>query len=212
MSDPDGVLPAADPGRVRLGRFLDRTGAEGPGARTAIWVQGCSVRCPGCFNPQLWGSIEGRDTTPTELIDRVLAVGTQGVTLLGGEPFDQAAPLAVLAEGLQASGRSVMTFTGYTLERLRRAEAAGRSDVAALLAATDLLVDGPYLADHPDRSRPWVGSRNQRFRFLTARYRHLDGTLRAAPDLIEVRVGADGAVAVNGWASTADLERLLDGL
>lgn len=212
MSDPDGLLPAADPGRIRLGRFLDRTCAEGPGVRTAIWVQGCSVRCQGCFNPQLWGSIEGRGTTPAELIDRVLAVDTQGVTLLGGEPFDQAAPLAVLAEGVQAAGRSVMTFTGYTLERLRRAGAGGRSDVAALLAATDLLVDGPYLAEQPDRSRPWLGSGNQSFRFLSPRYQHLEGTLGTAPDLIEVRVGADGGVAVNGWASTADLERLLDGL
>jgi len=44
---------------VRVARFIARTGAEGPGTRSALWVQGCTIRCPGCFNPHLWGARGG---------------------------------------------------------------------------------------------------------------------------------------------------------
>ncbi|MEU4625342.1 4Fe-4S cluster-binding domain-containing protein [Actinoplanes sp. NPDC023801] len=61
---------------VRVARFLERTTAEGPGERTAIWVQGCSIRCPGCFNPHLFGSRGGTLTSPDDLVRRVLAAGS----------------------------------------------------------------------------------------------------------------------------------------
>lgn len=109
-------------------------------------------------------------------------------------------------------GRSVMTFTGYRVERLRDAATAGRDDVANLLGATDLLVDGPYLRDRHDPDRPWVGSTNQRFHLLTDRYRGLAPPVDRQPDRIEIRVLADGQVAVNGWASAGDLDDLLSGL
>ncbi len=67
-----------------------------------------------------------------------------------------------------------MTFTGYEHETLRDAR---RHDWDDLLDVTDLLVDGPHVAARPDRERPWVGSTNQRFHFLTPRYRHLEAQL-----------------------------------
>jgi anaerobic ribonucleoside-triphosphate reductase activating protein len=160
----------------------------------------------------MWTTRGGFTAQPDELLAQVIAAGTEGLTLLGGEPFDQASPLALLASGVRDAGLSVMTFTGFTWQQLQQAVAVGRSDVAALLRATDLLVDGPYLADRPDRHRPWVGSTNQRFRFLTERYAHLRDQLRALPDRVEVNVGPDGQVAVNGWASVDALEELLEGL
>lgn len=209
-----GPAPAARVGEslVSVARVVGSTAAEGPGRRTAVWVQGCSVRCPACFNPHMWSTRGGVATQPEDLLVQIIAAETEGVTFLGGEPFDQSGSLAVLAAGVQAAGLSVMTFTGYTWEQLQEAVAAGRGDVAALLNATDLLVDGPYLADHPDRHRPWVGSTNQSFRFLTDRYARLRAELGALPDRVEVHVGADGQVAVNGWASVDALEELLDGL
>lgn len=195
-------------GVVRVSRFLDVTAAEGPGLRSAVWTQGCSIRCPGCFNPHTWAARGGEPMTPEELAGRVRTAaaehGVQGLTLLGGEPFDQAGPLAEAAALVRAYGLSVMTFTGHVLEDLR---AAGRPDHDALLAATDLLVDGPYRADLPERDRPWAGSTNQRFHHLTDRYAHLDlGTL---PNRLELRVRPDGAVEVNGFATTAAIEELL---
>ena len=141
---------------IRLARFLEHTTAEGPGERTAIWVQGCTIRCAGCFNPHLFTAHGGTPTTPAELIARALAADTTGVTLLGGEPFEQAAGLAVVAAGVRRAGRSVMTFTGYEYADLRRL-ADSRTDIAALLDATDLLVAGPFQRELVDHDRPWVG-------------------------------------------------------
>jgi len=195
---------------VRVLRFLPATVAEGPGRRAALWVQGCSIRCPGCFNPHSWAGDGGEPVGWPDLLAAVreaaAAHGIEGLTLLGGEPFDQAGPLGALAEAVRADGLSVMTFTGHVLENLR---AAGRGDWDRLLAATDLLVDGPYLAERPERRRPWVGSDNQRFWFLTPRYAHLAAELGHLPNRLEVRIAPDGNVAVNGFASVAALEELL---
>jgi anaerobic ribonucleoside-triphosphate reductase activating protein len=192
----------SEPPPVRLARFLDRTTAEGPGERTAIWVQGCTIRCPGCFNPHLFGARGGVLVPPSELVDRVLAADAEGLTLLGGEPFEQATALAAVAVGVREAGRTVMTFTGYEYEDLRR-----RDDAAPLLAATDLLVAGPFRRDLIDHDRPWVGSTNQQFLHLTDRMREA----AAPPDRLEVTVTASGEVAVNGWADAETLDALLAG-
>jgi anaerobic ribonucleoside-triphosphate reductase activating protein len=189
---------------VRLARFLERTTAEGPGERTAIWVQGCSIRCPGCFNPQLFGTRGGTPASPDTLVARVLAAGTSGVTLLGGEPFDQAAGLAAVASGVRRAGLTVMTFSGYDHAYLRQRSLDGDRAVAALLDATDLLVAGPFREDLLDHDRPWAGSTNQEFIHLTDRLRDV-----TAPDRVEVTVTASGTVAVNGWADPEALDTLL---
>jgi anaerobic ribonucleoside-triphosphate reductase activating protein len=195
---------------VRVLRFLPATVAEGPGRRAALWVQGCSIRCPGCFNPHSWATGGGQPVPWTDLAAAVRAAADEhdieGLTLLGGEPFDQAGPLGALAEAVRAEGLSVMTFTGYVLEAL---QAAGRKDWDRLLAATDLLADGPYLAERPERRRPWVGSDNQRFWFLTERYAHLAADLDALPNRLEVRISSAGEVAINGFATVSVLEDLI---
>ncbi|TCB90983.1 4Fe-4S cluster-binding domain-containing protein [Micromonospora zingiberis] len=211
MSEPGPAARRAAE-TVSLARFLAATRAEGPGERTAIWVQGCAIRCPGCFNPQLWSFRGGTRVSPVELARRVLDAGTDGLTLLGGEPFDQAAALARVAAAVSAAGRSVMTFTGYTRAQLAAAVDAGRDDVAALLAATDLLVAGPFQADRIDTNRPWVGSTNQEFVLLSDRFPGLLDELSGSPDRVEVTVDRAGRIAVNGWAELDALDELLAGL
>jgi anaerobic ribonucleoside-triphosphate reductase activating protein len=185
---------------LNLHRIVDTTAAEGPGLRCAVWTQGCSVRCPGCFNPQTWTTRGGTLTPWQDLVSRVLAIdGIEGVTLLGGEPFDQPSPLGEFAAAVRAEGLSVMTFTGRLLEELPPSK---------LLDSTDLLVDGPYLADRPEPSRPWVGSVNQRFHFLTDRY---DESIFTTPNRLELRIAPDGAIELNGFATTEVLEALLEG-
>ncbi|KAE8765867.1 4Fe-4S cluster-binding domain-containing protein [Georgenia thermotolerans] len=210
--------PASPAGRLRWARFLPATVAEGPGRRAALWVQGCRIHCPGCFNPELWAARGGRVDDPAALAARLLAQaqdgGVEGLTLLGGEPFDQAAALAVVARAFREAGLTVMTFTGYRHPSLTAWADDGREDVAALLAATDLLVDGPYLRDHPDRRRPWLGSTNQGLRALTPAYAAEVARLEreGGADRVELRLTRDGGIEVNGWAEVAALEELLDGL
>jgi anaerobic ribonucleoside-triphosphate reductase activating protein len=194
---------------VRVARFLDRTVAEGPGERTAIWVQGCTIRCAGCFNPQLFGQHGGELTEPAELVTRVLAAKTPGLTLLGGEPFEQAAGLATVAAGVREAGVSVMTFTGYEYPYLRRLVAEGRDDIAALLDSTDLLVAGPFRRDLLDHARPWVGSTNQEFIRLSDRIEDVPKHVTDSPDRLEITVTGSGTISVNGWADADTLDALL---
>lgn len=201
--------------RVTVARVLPATAAEGPGLRTAIWVRGCSIRCPGCFNPNLWSAHGGTVRKPEELAEELVEHAglhrTEGITLLGGEPMEQAAPLATVAIRVRAAGLSVMTFTGYRREDLE--EWAGiRDDVAALLRHTDLLVDGPFDRTRVDHGRPWAGSSNQRFHALSERYRDLVQRLDGIADRLEVRVDTTGTVRVNGWADDDALDRLFSGL
>ena len=193
---------------IRVARIVPSTTAEGPGTRFAVWVQGCAIRCKGCFNPHLWSDQGGTPITAAALAERAIDANVEGVTLLGGEPTEQAAALAAFAAAVRQAGLSVMTFSGHTYETLRMLAATDIS-ITRLLDATDLLVDGPYLSDQPDLTRPWVGSTNQQFRFLTDRYAHLETTLDTLPDRIEVRVTADGVLSVNGWATVDQLEALL---
>ena len=158
--------------KLYIHKFLAVTQVEGPGRRACIWVQGCSIRCPGCSVPWTWPERQGQQCTVDQLAAKIVGgPPIEGVTFLGGEPFDQARALAKLAGILRRENLSIMTFTGYVRENLERSENA---DWHALLAATDLLVDGPYLESQTDLSRPWIGSKNQRYHFLTPRYRNLE--------------------------------------
>ena len=189
---------------LRVGARVPFTRAEGPGSRYALWVQGCAIRCPGCCNPHLFEAAGGEAMPVSALLLEVAAArdrsAIEGVTLLGGEPFEQAAALAELAQGVRAMGLSVLAFSGHTLEELR-SRAVGEPAVIALLAALDVLVDGPYQAALPESERLWVGSANQRFHYFTDRYsaqieRPQDGEpLRT----IEVRLSPEGRLSTNGW-------------
>lgn len=190
-------------GVLRVYRVVDRTRAEGPGIRACVWVQGCSIHCPGCFNAHTWDPRGGRDVPVVALAERITGLDVEGVTFMGGEPFEQAVALAELGARVRASGRSVMTFTGYERERLEVGDGPGWAD---LLAVTDLLVDGRYDWRRPDTARPWVGSTNQRFHFLTDRYSGL--ALEEHHDRVEVRLLPDGRVHINGMASGAALRAL----
>ncbi len=194
---------------LRLHRFLPFTRAEGPGNRSCLWVQGCPIRCPGCFNPGTWAKDGGHEVSVDEIEARILAApGIEGVTFLGGEPFEQAEDLADLGRRVRRVGLSVMTFTGHVLEDILASSRPGWSE---LLNVTDLLLDGPYVRDLTDTTHPWVGSSNQRYHFLTPRYRHLEADLASIPNRLEVRLRPDGQILVNGLASSKTLAEIFAG-
>jgi anaerobic ribonucleoside-triphosphate reductase activating protein len=141
-----------------------------------------------------------------ELQNRILDVpDIEGVTFLGGEPFEQAEALADLGYRVRQAGLSVMTFTGYLLEDILKSSRRGWHD---LLDVTDLLLDGPYVRDLTDTKRPWVGSSNQRYHFLSPRYRHLEAELESIPNRLEIRLRQDGQILVNGLASSETLAEI----
>lgn len=186
---------------LAVAQIVPDTEAEGPGRRFAIWVQGCPLRCPGCCNPEMLPAAGDVDSgwwrqRPEELAAQVIAGPSEGISLLGGEPFTQAAPLAQLARAVRDVGKTVMIYSGYRLDELR-SQARDDAGVAALLAECDLLVDGRYDRTQPERARRWIGSRNQLMHFLSDAYAPDDPRLRA-PNTVEIRL-TDGQVVVNGW-------------
>jgi anaerobic ribonucleoside-triphosphate reductase activating protein len=175
------------------------TEAEGPGARYALWVQGCPLRCPGCCNPHMLEDREESLVGWEEVADDILSSpGIEGVTFIGGEPFWQAGALAKVAERVREAGLSVMVFTGQTIERLRR---AGREDYDAFLGQIDLLIDGPFVEKLLVNDRRWIGSSNQRVHFLTDRYVGMKderGAWDAGANTIELRM-VGNEVTINGF-------------
>lgn len=157
--------------------------------------------------PQTWTDKGGAWVEVEALIDTILlGPPVQGVTFLGGEPFAQPAPLARIGRALRERGLSVITFSGYQIDDLR---AMCDPAIAALLSVTDLLIDGPFVQAQVDFSRPWVGSKNQRYHHLTDRYVDL---LRGPPipNAIEVRISQTGSVIVSGLAPLENMRAVAE--
>lgn len=190
-------------------RYLPLTTVEGPGKRFCLWVQGCSIRCEGCGVPWTWVRENGKTISVEDLFSEIKKSkqlnGIEGVTFLGGEPFDQADALGKLAIMVKDLGLTVMTFTGYLYEDIKH-----RNEFHTLLSATDLLVDGPFVKDKLDLSRPWVGSSNQRYRFLTPSYKDLENNLEKIHNKVEIRINEDGSISINGMATQQTLSELFD--
>ena len=183
---------------MQVAQVVPCTEAEGPGKRFAVWFQGCPLRCPGCCNPEFLPFQGGEAKTLHEMIQRLEQAHAEnrieGISLLGGEPFAHAEAAADLSKAARQRGLSVMVYSGYTIEDIRRMPEPA---AAELLAHTDILVDGPYIRELPDTERRWVGSTNQRVHFLTDRYCPDDPCWRQR-NTLEIRVRG-GEVAVNGF-------------
>lgn len=185
---------------LNIASRLPCTEAEGPGRRAVIWVQGCNKRCSGCCNPAYLQLVERELVSALSVLDWLQnahsAHDLEGVTFLGGEPMLQAQGLAFVARGAQSLGLSVMIFSGYTRSEL---DVMNLSGVDQLLRYTDVLVDGPYDVNLPEKSRRWVGSTNQGFNYLTTRYDARIESDNEVERVLEVRLRKDGSVFVNGW-------------
>jgi anaerobic ribonucleoside-triphosphate reductase activating protein len=175
--------------QARVHATESRSRANGPGVRFVVWMQGCSLGCPGCFNPGTHDAAAGTARDVDELLAEIAAAGADGVTLSGGEPFEQPdAALAILA-GARRLGLSTLAFSGFAIDELR-----ARPLGDALLEHLDVLIDGRYRAG--ERLGAGLrGSANQRIHLLSARH-----TLAEVEDtpVAEVRIGPDGTVVLTG--------------
>lgn len=149
---------------------------DGPGIRFGVFVQGCTHHCPDCHNPKSQPHVGGIEKTVSEIIDEFDAADScAGITLSGGEPFEQAEALAELAEAFKQKRTNVWCYTGYLFEDLM-SFASGESTPAAtkycnethaagifkLLKNIDVLVDGPFLKEQKSYDALFRGSTNQR--------------------------------------------------
>jgi anaerobic ribonucleoside-triphosphate reductase activating protein len=165
--------------------------ANGPGRRFVIWLQGCTLNCPGCFNPETHLRSGGEKTTVADLISNIIALtGLEGVTISGGEPFQQPIPLAALLTEIRAKTRlSVVLFTGFTW-----AECARIVESQSILSSIDVLIAGRYQANQRV-AHSLTGSANKKFYFITNRYSQKD--FAQIPEA-EAIIDTDGTISFSG--------------
>ena len=186
---------------LNVNRFIPITKAEGPGLRSCVWFQGCHIRCTGCFSKDLWESEEHLLYTPYDLMDKVSSKA-EGITILGGEPFEQEEGLSLILKLAWKKGLSTIVFTGYTLEEMQTKES---KTVHSILSHIDVLIDGPYIESLKSFDVPLIGSKNQRFHFLTNRYSIDD----FCQNKYEVRINKNGAIGINGMGDTELFHKIL---
>ena len=181
----------------------------GPGRRIGIWLQGCSIGCKGCLSRDTWARDAARDMPVASLLawcEATSAGVLDGVTISGGEPFEQPAALAELLRGLsrwrerQGLDFDLLCYSGYPLARLRQRH-------APLLAQLDGVISEPFVDAQPS-THPWFGSANQRLTALSARGAERYGAVPAAPGK-QMQVLVDGQrVWYVGVPARGDLVRL----
>ena len=164
-----GVAPP-DPtmrGEVGMNTMLQIAGVvkesivDGPGFRFVVFTQGCKHHCAGCHNPHTHSFEGGASVSVDSLLEQIRKNPLlDGITLSGGEPFEQAGACAELAEKVHGLGLNVMTYTGYTYEAI--VMEGCREGWKSLLAATDILVDGRFELDKKNLLLKFRGSENQR--------------------------------------------------
>jgi anaerobic ribonucleoside-triphosphate reductase activating protein len=170
---------------LRVHAVEPRSRANGPGSRFVIWVQGCTLACPGCFNPGTHPG-GGQEIDVEILVRDIEAAMVDGVTISGGEPFEQPEALLALVSGLDCS---IIVFSGFA-----RAEIEKQPLGPAILQRIDVLVDGRYV-DRRRLARGLRGSANQVVHLLSARHRREE--IDATP-VAEVTIGPDGEVRMSG--------------
>ena len=144
--------------------------ANGEGVRISLFVSGCTHHCKECFNPETWDFSYGKpfDEEAQERILSGLAPDyIDGLSLLGGEPFEPANQRALLPFLRRMRERfpqkSIWCYTGYTLESDLLSESRARCECTdEMLSCLDVLVDGEFVLEKKNISLPFRGSENQR--------------------------------------------------
>jgi anaerobic ribonucleoside-triphosphate reductase activating protein len=172
---------------LRVHAIEPRSRANGPGARTVVWVQGCTLGCAGCFNPST--HVDGGTAMTVDEIMAQVPADADGLSLSGGEPLQQAAAIVPLLDAARARNLSTLAFSGYTRE-----EIAALPHGPDVLARLDVLIDGRYVA--AERLATGLrGSANQRILLLTERYTR--GDVEATPTA-EIRIAPTGELILTG--------------
>jgi len=201
---------------LRVHSTIDSSTVNGPGRRAVIWVQGCSLACPGCWNPDTHSARGGRDSEIAEILGWVRRLwcdgAISGLTVSGGEPLEQAAALEKLVTALRRDipDLSVGLFSGYTERELEtgrfRSEdlssAQRTSSWKNIRACLDFAVLGRFNKWLPS-SLPLVSSANQELVLVSSRYSLADFEDQG----VEITIDAIGFTQITGFPVQDRLNR-----
>ena len=150
-------------------KFVDSSNGEG--VRVSLYVSGCRNHCKGCFNEATWDFDFGEEFTPiqeNEIIEACKKSFISGLTILGGEPFEEENQTALLPFierfKQECPDKNLWMYTGYVLDKdLQEGQRKFLPDVTnKILEQVDVLIDGPFILEEKDLTLPFRGSKNQR--------------------------------------------------
>jgi anaerobic ribonucleoside-triphosphate reductase activating protein len=180
----------------------------GPGRRIGIWFQGCSIRCPGCISADTWGPGHRR-LSLEQLLEQITPWlhEAEGITISGGEPFDQFDALRSLLEGLRRlSELDILVYSGYSLEQLDE-------PLLQTKGLIDALISDPFI-EALSQTMALRGSDNQRLSLLTplgrARLGQYERLLGPTDKALDLMFDESGSVWMAGIPRRDDLLRLRD--
>ena len=156
---------------LNVAMTMARSRANGPGERAVVWVQGCTIGCPGCYNSFTHPHQSEQITSPLDLANWINSIDNiEGITFSGGEPFEQSEAISRVIRLVNQNRKtplSVFVFTGFEYNVLK---SSSNDAVQNLLFLVDVLSAGPYIGSERDESLLWRGSANQELVYLTNRY------------------------------------------
>lgn len=178
----------------------------GPGQRLGIWFQGCSIRCKGCVSADTWGT--GKGGVSVDEIMNVISPWlkeAQGITISGGEPFDQPDALIHLLRQIRSkTSLDILIYSGHPFEKIAPI-------VERCQGTIDALISDPY-----DENAPQIlalrGSDNQRLHYLTPlgekRFRPFDRALKPSDKTFDIMFDEAGTIWLAGIPKRDDMRRL----
>ena len=148
---------------INLHSTIKSSRVNGPGDRFVIWTQGCRKMCKNCYNPETWSHYRNNLVDIDLLVEEIKNSSISGVTISGGDPFEQPEELFYLLGKIKQLDLSdgVIVFSGYTIDEIRVREELRKS-----LDYIDVLIDGLYI-EEKRITNGLAGSSNQEFHFLS---------------------------------------------
>ena len=176
---------------ISLGHRLDRSEIYGPGLRAVFWTQGCNLACKGCWNTQYWSKKGGNTILVSRLLEELDSInGIEGITLLGGEPLQQAEASLQLIKGCKEKGLTVFLYTGYDPSEFDSA-------MQQCFDLSDIAVTGRYEQGLRDTTLRWRGSTNQQVHFISNAY---DDSVLKEQTEVECHILPNGEIRMVGYA------------
>tara|TARA_B100000767_G_scaffold105905_1_gene101674 strand:+ start:2695 stop:3303 length:609 start_codon:yes stop_codon:yes gene_type:complete len=170
----------------------------GPGKRTVLWLQGCSIQCDHCWNDELWSFKGGIKKSPAQMIEAAIQSGDDGFTLLGGEPLDQAPAVAHFIMQVQSAGFDVVLYTGYELHELSTPQ-------KKCVQMSDIVIHGRYVHELRSENLLWRGSTNQEILINNSKFSGLDLSEKRQ---VEIHLNEIGHVKVVGYPTPELLQSI----
>jgi anaerobic ribonucleoside-triphosphate reductase activating protein len=178
--------------KLNIHAILPNSLVNGPGKRTVIWTQGCSLKCHGCFNPNTH-SPDQRTFWDVEKLVNILsdyAPDIEGYTISGGEPLQQILGISALIQGLKHTTHcSIILFTGYSWSEIQ-----AMPERNSILDYVDVVIAGRYI-EKQRVAHNLIGSSNKTLHFLSKAYTSAD--FSEIPQT-EVLINRQGMIHISG--------------